>query len=91
MQANPNDQTSSMTVFLGGLILGVILGLFFASYLVKMGRLSRKSNKAPNLPMAKDFVELVKHNANDGASMRTGSTQSGSDDPHAANETDKFL
>ena len=81
-----------MTVFLGGLILGVILGLFFASYLVKMGRLSsRKSNKAPNLPVAKDFVELVKHSGSDGASMRTGSTQSGSDDPHAANETDKFL
>ena len=80
-----------MTVFLGGLILGVILGLFFASYLVKMGRLSRKSNKTPNLPMAKDFVELVKHNGGDGASLRTGSTQSGSDDPLAANETDKFL
>ena len=80
-----------MTVFLGGLILGVILGLFFASYLVKMGRLSRKSNKAPNLPVTKDFVELVKHNGGDGASLRTGSTQSGSDDPMAANETDKFL
>ena len=80
-----------MTVFLGGLILGVILGLFFASYLVKMGRLSKKSNKAPNIPVTKDFVELVKHNGGDGASLRTGSTQSGSDDPMAANETDKFL
>ena len=80
-----------MTVFLGGLILGVILGLFFASYLVKMGRLNKKSNKAPSLPVNKDFVELVKHNGGDGASLRTGSTQSGSDDPNTANETDKFL
>ena len=32
-----------------------------------------------------------KHNGGDGASLRTGSTQSGSDDPLTANETDKFL
>ena len=80
-----------MTVFLGGLILGVILGLFFASYLVKMGRASRKGGKTPNLPLAKEFTEIVKHNGNESASLRTGSTQSGSDDPHNANETDKFL
>ena len=40
------SDTNSMTIFLAGISLGVLLGLFFASYLLRMNRgaASRKSD-----------------------------------------------
>ena len=78
-----SDTTSStFTTFMSGIILGVVLGLFFASYLVKMGRLGGKKSKS-GMPPAKEFSEIVKHQNkgefDNAASLRTGSTQSGSD------------
>ncbi len=35
---------SSIAVFLAGLVVGVVLGLFFASYLIKLGRAGGKKN-----------------------------------------------
>ena len=53
--------SQTFTVFLAGLVLGVVMGLFFASYLVKMGRLGgKKGSKPVTLPPAKEFSEIVK-------------------------------
>lgn len=68
------------------------MGLFFASYLVKLGRLGGKKGgkQAQMPPVAKEFSEVVKKQSSENASMRTGSTQSGSDQ-EAQGEADKLL
>ena len=68
--------------------MGVVMGLFFASYLVKLGRMGVKKGGKP-LPPPKEFTEVAKRQT-ESASMRTGSTQSGSD-LDAKDDTDKFL
>ena len=40
------EQTSTFAVFMAGLILGMVMGLFFASYLVKLGRMGGRSAKS---------------------------------------------
>jgi len=65
--------------FMSGILLGVILGLFFASYLVKIGRIGGRKAKN-SIPPSKDFIEVVNNKEDfDKATLRTGSTQSGSD------------
>jgi hypothetical protein len=63
------------------------MGLFFASYLVKLGRMGGKRAAKNPIPLAKEFSSVVKRPAADSASLRTGSTHSGGSD----HETDKFL
>ena len=53
MQLNPvlengsASGTNSFTVFLAGVVLGAVMGLFFASYLVKLGRIGGKKASKP--------------------------------------------
>ena len=72
-------------------MLGVVVGLFFASYLVKLGRLGGKKPSKQGLPPSKEFAEIIKRQNSEAASQRTGSTQSGSDHNNGNDETDKFL
>ena len=39
-------ETGATAVFLAGLCLGMVLGLFFASYLVKIGRMGGRKQPA---------------------------------------------
>ena len=88
---NAAGHTDSFTVFLAGLVLGVVMGLFFASYLVKLVRMGGKKAAKNPLPPAKDFSSVVKGPASDSASLRTGSTRSGGSDDANDLETDTFL
>jgi len=41
---------NSLSIFLAGIVLGTVIGLVFASYLVKIGRIGgRKATKAKGL------------------------------------------
>ena len=53
-----NHNGGGVTVFVAGLTLGVLLGLFIASYLVKLGKSNQKekgmqlpSNESANIPL----------------------------------------
>jgi len=53
--ADTGAGVGSFTIFLSGLVLGIVMGLFFASYLVKMGRLGAKRGSKP-VPPPKEFT-----------------------------------
>lgn len=76
----PSSNFNTLTVFLAGTVLGVVMGLVFASYLIKIGRIGgkkpMKANKHGQLP-AKEFPEIVRQQVSS-ASMRSG-TQATSD------------
>ena len=88
MENGAAGQTGSMAVFLAGLVLGIVMGLFFASYLIKLGRGGKKSGK--QLPPPKEFSSVVKKQGSESVSMRTGSTQSGSDNQNE-DEADRLI
>ena len=81
-------------MFLAGLVIGVILGLFFASYLIKLGRTGARRNGkqgATGLPPPKEFTTVVKKSGSESASMRTSSTMSGSDNANDDDEADRLI
>ena len=84
--AAPGDSASSGTIFLAGLVLGIVFGLVFASYLIKLGKLGgkrpQKAKASVNGPPVKEFAEIVKHN-HDSAQMRTTNNSGSSADENA--------
>ena len=63
--ANRGDANlNSLSIFLAGTVLGLVIGLVFASYLIKIGRISGLPGKAmakhADLQTTKDSVEVVK-------------------------------
>ena len=88
-------ESSGLTMFMAGITLGVLIGLFFASYLVKLGRLNGKKGSsefnytAATKKFSADSARDIKH-SNSAASVRTGSTRS-ADSDEAGEETEKLL
>ena len=97
MLGSHNSEISSMSVFLSGVVFGIIMGLFFASYLLERGKIGAKNggkNKSLShtLPPAKEFSKIIKvQSASSGAaSLRTGSTHSGGAS-NSSDETANFI
>ena len=80
------------------------MGLFFASYLVKLGRIGGKSHKGGSsdyaanghnlgsLPSTNEYESrVVKKQNSESVSHRTGSTHSGSEDHNAVDEAEKLI
>jgi Na+/glutamate symporter len=59
-----NSEMSSFTVFLSGVVFGIIMGLFFASYLLEKGKFGAKNggknkNLSHTLPPSKEFSKII--------------------------------
>ena len=89
-------ETGATAVFLAGLCLGMVLGLFFASYLVKIGRMGGRKQPAKgeqqqqHSPRDKEFAEIVHKQGSESASYRTGTTRSNGSD-HNGDDQEAFL